>query len=180
MANFEKALNFVLENEGGYINSPLDKGGETKYGISKSAYPNLDIFNLTLKEASNIYLNDYWLSNNLQNIQNENLSITLLDFIVNTGKAQRIIQQTVNELGGELKIDGIIGPLTIGALNALDANKLGIAINANRLAYLKSLSSWANFGKGWTKRVKRNLELFEKNSPLIIILLACIFYLVKH
>jgi lysozyme family protein len=58
---FNEAVEFVLRWEGGYVNDPNDPGGETKYGISKRAHPDLDIKNLTLDEAKNIYYNDYWL-----------------------------------------------------------------------------------------------------------------------
>lgn len=47
--------------EGGYVNDPDDPGGETKYGISKRAYPHLDIKNLTKQEAHTLYLQDYWV-----------------------------------------------------------------------------------------------------------------------
>lgn len=59
-ANFETALAFVLKHEGGYVNDPQDPGGETKYGISKRAYPNLDIKGLTEDGAKAIYRRDYW------------------------------------------------------------------------------------------------------------------------
>ena len=35
MADFNKAIDKVLVNEGGYVNDPNDAGGETKFGISK-------------------------------------------------------------------------------------------------------------------------------------------------
>jgi lysozyme family protein len=57
---FSKIINFVLSEEGGYVNNPLDPGGETKFGISKRAYPNLDIKNLTREQAIEIYRKDYW------------------------------------------------------------------------------------------------------------------------
>jgi len=57
---FESALAFVLAAEGGYVNDPNDPGGETKYGISKKAYPLLDITNLTREQAVDIYRRDYW------------------------------------------------------------------------------------------------------------------------
>jgi|WetSurMetagenome_2_1015567.scaffolds.fasta_scaffold711481_1 lysozyme family protein len=60
MANFKKAIDFVLAHEGGYSNDPKDPGGETKYGISKRAYPDLIIANLTPDEAIEIYRKDYW------------------------------------------------------------------------------------------------------------------------
>jgi len=50
----------VLKREGGYVDDPTDRGGETKYGISKRSYPQLDIKNLTLEQALEIYRKDYW------------------------------------------------------------------------------------------------------------------------
>lgn len=44
----------------GYVNDPTDPGGETKYGISRQRYPNLDIKNLTLPEAAQLYERDFW------------------------------------------------------------------------------------------------------------------------
>ena len=58
--SFAKSLNFVLKWEGEYSNDPSDPGGETKYGISKRAYPELDIKSLTKEDAARIYYRDYW------------------------------------------------------------------------------------------------------------------------
>jgi lysozyme family protein len=57
---FEAAFLLVVGAEGGYVNDPNDPGGETKYGISKHSYPNVDIANLTYDGAKAIYLRDYW------------------------------------------------------------------------------------------------------------------------
>ena len=56
MKDFDKALKFVLKWEGGYSNDPNDPGGETKYGISKRSYPELDISKLTLEQAKDIFI----------------------------------------------------------------------------------------------------------------------------
>lgn len=58
--NFERAVAFVLRHEGGFTNDNRDPGGETKFGISKRAYPHLDIKGLTEAEAKEIYRRDYW------------------------------------------------------------------------------------------------------------------------
>ncbi len=58
--NFERAVAFILRHEGGYVNDLRDPGGETKFGISKRAYPHLDIKGLTEAEAKEIYRKDYW------------------------------------------------------------------------------------------------------------------------
>lgn len=57
---FEKAFEIIVGLEGGYVNDPNDPGKETKFGISKRSYPDLDIKNLTLDRAREIYLQDYW------------------------------------------------------------------------------------------------------------------------
>jgi hypothetical protein len=45
---------------GGYTDHPLDPGGETKWGISKRANPDVDIKNLTKAGAIDIYKQKYW------------------------------------------------------------------------------------------------------------------------
>lgn len=40
---FSIAIDRVLGLEDGYVNNPADPGGETKWGISKRSYPQLDI-----------------------------------------------------------------------------------------------------------------------------------------
>ena len=57
---FEKAFERVIGHEAGYTTGRGDPGGETKYGISKRQYPHLDIKNLTLEQAKQIYKRDYW------------------------------------------------------------------------------------------------------------------------
>jgi len=57
---FQAAFTLVVGAEGGYVNDPNDPGGETKYGISKRSFPDVDIANLTLEQAQQIYLTRYW------------------------------------------------------------------------------------------------------------------------
>lgn len=59
--DFDRCVTFVLKQEGGYVNNPADHGLETNFGISKRAYPSLDIKNLTRDEAVEIYRRDYWV-----------------------------------------------------------------------------------------------------------------------
>ena len=57
---FDLAILHILNFEGGLSNHTNDRGGTTKFGISKKSYPNLDISNLTLEQAKDIYKRDYW------------------------------------------------------------------------------------------------------------------------
>lgn len=69
MNNFEKAMTFISLHEwgdrkdGGYTNDPTDPGGETKFGLSKRANPDLDIKNLTLNRAMERFKARYWTGN---------------------------------------------------------------------------------------------------------------------
>lgn len=83
-ADFEKAFNFVIEWEGGYVNDPNDPGGETKYGISSRSYPQLDIKNLTLYDAKGIYYRDYWVKSGCDELTPP-LDIIIFDTSVNMG-----------------------------------------------------------------------------------------------
>ena len=56
---FDEIIEQVLEHEGGYVNDPKDLGGETKYGITKRFYPDVDIKNLTIDGAKEIYKKEY-------------------------------------------------------------------------------------------------------------------------
>ena len=117
MANFDKAIDEVLVNEGGYINDPSDKGGETKFGISKRAYPNVDIKNLTTGEAKAIYKKDYWDKIKGDDIKSDLTAYEIFDTAVNMGiRTAGKLAQIV------LKVypDGIIGNKTLNALNSID------------------------------------------------------------
>ena len=85
--NFQIALKFVFKHEGGYVNDPDDPGGETKYGISKRAYPNEDIKNLTRERAEFLYKRDYWdiPGLDLDNFPQDK-AIVLFNVAVNMGK----------------------------------------------------------------------------------------------
>lgn len=83
--SFEKAIDFVLSIEGGYVNDPSDPGGETKYGISKRAYPNVDIANLTESAAKEIYKRDYWDAMECDNLV-YSVDIVAFDTAVNMGR----------------------------------------------------------------------------------------------
>jgi len=83
--DFDKALKFVLKWEGGYNNDPRDPGGETKYGISKRSYPELDISKLTLKQAKEIYYQNYWLKCGCDELPYP-FNIVVFDTAVNMGR----------------------------------------------------------------------------------------------
>lgn len=117
---FEKAVAEVMESEGGYVDRPDDPGGETKYGISKRSYPDLDIPNLTEEQAREIYYRDWWVRYRYGEMLNTEIATELLDIAVtNVRAAHMALQRAVNKTGGSwLEVDGWIGDLSIAAINA--------------------------------------------------------------
>lgn len=102
MNSIDKALEFTLKWEGGYVNDPDDAGGETKFGIAKRFFPHLDIKNLTLEEAKSIYESQYWTRVGCPWMKDAKLAIVAFDTAVNCGvgftKAALEKADTVDEL----------------------------------------------------------------------------------
>ena len=125
---FTDIIDHVLESEGGskITKDPLDPGGTTKYGISQKAYPNEDIENLTETQARNIYYNDYWLPAKCDKVPAQIREI-YFDMVVNFGKrgAVKVLQKACNGKNKfKIKIDGGIGPATLGACKNLEPERL--------------------------------------------------------
>ena len=93
--SFESALEFTLRWEGGYSNDPSDPGGETKYGISKRYHPNVDVKNLTIDEAQEIYRMEYWNPSGCDSLP-EPLDLIVFDTAVNMGikRARSFLSET--------------------------------------------------------------------------------------
>jgi len=123
---FYQEIKKVIEREGGYVNDPDDPGGETKYGISKKAYPKVDIKNLTMDDAVEIYKDEYWLPAKVERLPDK-LQGQYFDMVVNQGitKSVKILQRACNGKNKDkIKVDGKIGPNTIKAATKLEDDRL--------------------------------------------------------
>lgn len=148
MSAFDRAVAFVLAQEGGYVNDPHDPGGETRYGISKRQYPAEDIKSLTVERARQLYRRDYWDRNRCEELP-AHMALAVFDAAVNGGAPIRWLQMAVGAT-----IDGAIGPKTIAAANACKDKPRAVRdMLATRLLYLTTLNGWGRYGHGWTRRV---------------------------
>lgn len=149
MTAFDRAFAAVIGHEGGYVNDPNDPGQETKFGISKRAYPKEDIAALTLERAKELYRADYWDRLKADELP-EWIALPLFDFAVNSGvyTATRALQRALG-----VKADGELGPQTRAAITAADRHDLVVSLHTERLLYLALLPTFKAFGRGWTKRV---------------------------
>ena len=142
----------ILKAEGGYVDDPNDNGGETKYGISKRAYPDEDIKNLTIARAVYLYERDYWSAIRGDELPDA-LALVVMDMAVNAGvpRASRMLQQLIGA-----DVDGRIGPNTIKAAAWFYSRHGDNAIkwySRDRILYYSGLDDWRFFKKGWTQRV---------------------------
>ena len=154
MSRFQKAVEKVLQHEGGYVNRTDDPGGETKYGISKRTYPELNIRELTKEQAAEIYERDWWNLYGYERILDEALSIKLFDLVVNMGasRAHRFLQESLNDCGCSLAVDGILGPRTIVECNSQSGRDVLKALLKRADAYYHSLNK-PQFLAGWLNRL---------------------------
>ena len=153
MKNFNEIIEKVLEHEGGYVNDPKDLGGETKYGITKRFYPDVDIKNLTIEQATEIYKKDYWDKNKVESLP-QNLWHIYFDMCVNMGKrtAVKVLQRAAVNKGRDIEVDGGLGPMTIGALKGVELDR----VRAFRVKYYVDLITarpeQEKFFLGWFRR----------------------------
>ena len=153
MKSFKEIIEKVLEHEGGYVNDPKDLGGETKYGITKRFYPDVDIKNLTIEQATEIYKKDYWDKNKVESLP-QNLWHIYFDMCVNMGKrtAVKVLQRAAVNKGRKIEVDGGLGPMTIGALKGVELDR----VRAYRVKYYVDLITakpeQEKFFLGWFRR----------------------------
>lgn len=131
-AFFDEAFKITVGLEGGYSNDPDDAGGETKFGITKREHPNLDIKNLTVEDAKELYYTEVWNRLGLDRIEFFGIASELFDTAVNCGTvtAVRFAQRACNALGSTIAVDGYIGIITIAALNKHGAENLTLLLKA--------------------------------------------------
>jgi len=155
---FEKAMKVLFKHEGGYVNDLVDPGGETNFGISKKAYPDLDIENLTKEKAKKIYWKDYWQKGRCDYIP-VFLAPIHFDMCVNMGikTAVKILQKTANHKNKyAIDIDGGLGPKTIKAITDIEPDR----VRAFRVMhYAKIIERKPALIKYWFGWFKRSLEV---------------------
>lgn len=155
--NFMEAMKFTmkwevgydrsgkLKADGGYTNDPRDPGGETKWGISKRANPDLDIKNLTLGEAIERYKRNYWDAYKTRSPPLDldevpiDYAVSVFDTGVNCG----------------------VGRCFSWHLKAQKEEDPTLALLGLRQEYYLGLKTFSVFGKGWINRLNDLKKLIE-------------------
>lgn len=171
--NFRKSIPLVLAHEGGYVNHPKDKGGPTNKGITLATFQKFikpggtiaDLKALTEEQAIDVYKQQYWDAARCDMLP-AGLDYAVFDFAVNSGPGRAI--KFLQRISGAT-VDGVFGPETQAAANAMNT---AIAIDAlcdERLDYLAQHEDADSFFEGWKKRVARvrnqALEMVGQPAP---------------
>lgn len=173
----------ILKVEGGYANDKFDRGGATKYGISlrflainglldldKDGYADFDLNRdgrvdamdvqlLTPANAEAIYLRVFYIESGFWSLPAP-FDAALFDFGVNagTGTAVKALQRALNAFNAPpVKVDGVLGPNTRGALKERLAQGPVLAryreqAAAHYRAIIANDNTQKRFEKGWLLR----------------------------
>lgn len=170
-------INRVLGHEGGYVNNPLDRGGETNWGITATTARRYGyqraMRDMTRSEAIEVYLKLFWENrfDKFAEIGMPKLAYALLDFGVNSGNGRpaEAIQRVLNALNfgqrrwPDIAVDGAIGPTTVRTVSlakvALEdaEDLLTFAVQSLRFSFVLTLTekspSQEVFMLGWMRRI---------------------------
>ena len=173
-SKFNSVIGNSFDFEGGYSNNKYDRGGETNYGITKifmeqykKALPGgkvKPIKKISKEDAYNMY-NAMWNQHNLGYLKDKSIAVLLNDYMINSNEWEvaKRVQEILNKKGHEIKVDRIIGPKTIEAINKTDRNWLIEEILMDRYKnyrdQVKLRPTQETFYKGWINRLNKISEL---------------------
>lgn len=173
--SFALAVRNVLRNEGGYVNDPSDRGGETNWGITiataRTHGYSGPMKSMQRADAERIYKLAYWDVLQLDEIDAlfAALADRLFDVSVNQGPgaAGTFLQRALNvmnrgqQLYPDLAVDGAVGPATLAALRALAVDDLAIVTKLvevlqgyRYLTIMEHDPGQERFARGWLNRLK--------------------------
>jgi lysozyme family protein len=173
-STYDEALRRLLAHEGGYVNHPSDPGGPTNFGITLADYRRYakadataaDVRAMKVIEAKAIYRAKYWKALRCDDLP-PGVDYSIFDYGVNSGmgRSGKVLRRVV----GLSDKTSVVTDEVLAAVAKRDPRALVAAINDERLAFLKHLSTWPVFGTGWSRRVaevrSRSLQLAAQVRP---------------
>lgn len=169
----------MIEDEGGYVNHPNDRGGKTKYGITKFTWNNYagrigvdptsrDVSTITENEAHEIYERIFYPWSNAEAIarMDGDLAMIYFNFFVNTPRgAVEAMQNAVVHLRGsevfpgrgrmgQMTLDEIQKLINEGRVSDLH-NRFKIEMQRHYNNEVANDSNQSSFINGWTNRINK-------------------------
>lgn len=163
--DFLSAVDKTLGWEGGYVNDAVDRGGATRHGITEGTlkrYNNITGLDWTLEgldhfDVLEIYYLLYWRMGHVFEMPDWSQDI-MFDWSVHSGPHRAT---TLMQLEVGANDDGLLGPLTIGAMVEQEAHhgadkmvrRLAIRRMSHLCAIVQRDPTQSRFIKGWWRRV---------------------------
>lgn len=134
---FRNAMSRTAVFEDGWSDDPVDRGGKTKYGVTEATWnafhkpllPEKRIEDITKLDAEAVFWKMYWVDAGLDDLDAAAIPQQVLNAVFDAGvhhgpgTAAKMLQVAYNTVrypdGPILKADGVLGPLTRGALTRL-------------------------------------------------------------
>ncbi|MDK2769945.1 MAG: hypothetical protein KYX69_19780 [Sphingomonas sp.] len=155
--NRAACLAVTFPHEGGYVDHPKDPGGATNLGITlatlsawrKRPVTKAEVKALTKVEAEAIYGANYWNPLRCEDLP-FGVDLATFDYGVNSGisRSAKALQFVLG-----VSADGRIGSDTVKAAVLANGKATIQKLCASRLGFVRSLKTWATFGKGWGRRI---------------------------
>ncbi|WP_418202490.1 glycoside hydrolase family 108 protein [Bacteroides sp.] len=162
MADAKKLIPFILKWEGGFANHPNDKGGATNKGITIATFRHFfgsgatveQLKAMTDEQWETVFRKGFWNPFKGDEIKNQSIANICVDWAWGSG-ATTAIKQVQRLLG--VAADGVVGNITLGAINNAEPEKLFEKIKSARLAFVEAIvkrdASQQVFLKGWRNRI---------------------------
>ncbi|OCW56301.1 glycoside hydrolase family 108 protein [Hoeflea olei] len=159
-STYARAMKGIRISEGGWSNHPRDPGGATNYGIIQTVYDTFrkskGMSKQSVRLISEAEVNEIYKTQYADKIRYDELPAGIdyatLDGAVNSG-VSRGAKWLQSALG--VSSDGKIGSQTITAAAKADSIATVKSMCARRMSFLRGLSIFSTFGRGWTSRVAR-------------------------
>ena len=169
MSDFAPALSFVLDNEDALRKYAIvpDPGGSAIAGVNSYDWPAQYDAIAGLPQAdrasavASFYQMNFWNPINCSGIADQDIANRVMDESVNGGldTGPKILQRAANSCGAMLAVDGEIGPMTLAAVNGIDAATLLAAYRAARVAHYQAIAAAnpadAKYLAAWVARAEK-------------------------
>lgn len=162
MADAKKLIPFILKWEGGFSNHPNDRGGATNKGITIATFRHFmgkdatveQLKAITDNQWERIFVQGYWSPFKADEIDNQSIANICVDWAWGSGTITAIKQ--VQRLLG-VDDDGIVGRITLSAINNANPKKLFDKIKSARLSFVEAIvrrdPTQKVFIRGWRNRI---------------------------
>lgn len=153
MSAFDRAIEVVLQHEGGFVDHPSDPGGATNFGVSlrflkaevAAGRLDLDQFDfdddgdideddirgLSREDAIAAYRFRFWDPYGWDRFH-ETIAIKSFDLAVNMGPRQavKLLQRACKACGQDIADDGVLGPITARTIHRIEQDVGPFALRA--------------------------------------------------